>query len=156
MLLQEVVKDWNSGILDIYDDEIKITGFMSSDGLLKYYDHGLNCIFGMGLYPVLQFDVAYIQDNGLWIVMEKGKEIERYQFIPIVKDTLMYKDHKDGNKTKSKVFKIRKCNYTNKYNFRDIDKSLIFGNLECLKDYFQTEYDINLLEIINKLENKNV
>lgn len=157
MLLQEIIKDWNSGILDIYDDKIKTTGFMSSDGLLKYYDHGLNCIFGMGVYPVLQYDIAYAQDNGLWLILEKGKEIGRHQFIPITKGTVTYENLKNKSKVGTKVFTIRKCCYTNKYNFQCVEKSLLFDTLEHLKDYFQSEYDTDLLKIIktsSALENE--
>jgi len=142
MLLQERIEELNSGIINILNNKIEVTGFMSEERLLDYYERGYDCRFSVGLYPKEEFDIAYVKDNALFIIQENGKEIKRYKFIPIKKDTVNYKDI-DG-KTKSKIFTIRQCIYSNQYNYRDNEKSIIFATRSDLESYFINQYGVIL------------
>ena len=146
MLLQESIQELGSGIIDILDDKIRLTGFMSSERLVDYHLHGYDCRFSVGVYPKEKFDITYIRDNALFIILENGVEIIRYQFIPIdkyKKYDLKYKDI--DNKLKSKVITIRRCSYTSKYNYVDTLESIIFDTMEELMTYLKKEYDHDLI-----------
>ena len=142
MLLQERIEELDSGIINILNNKIEITGFMSEERLLDYYERGYDCRYSVGLYPKEKFDIAYIKDNALFIILENNKEIARYKFVPIKKDTVNYKC--DDNKTKSKIFTIRQCIYTNQYNYKDNEKSLLFDTKSELESYFKNQYGVNL------------
>ncbi len=142
MLLQERIQELNSGIINIVNDKIHLTGFMSSERLLDYYNEGYDCRFSIGIYPKENFDIAYIKDNGLFIILKDGQEVNRYEFKQIVNETVKYKD--DNNKLRSKVYTIRYCKYSNKYNYKDSDKSILFDNKKELLAYFFKEYGTNL------------
>lgn len=146
MLLQESIQELGSGIIDILDNKIRLTGFMSSERLVDYYLYDHDCRFSVGVYPKEKFDIAYIRDNALFIILENGVEITRYQFIPIdkyKKYDLKYKDI--DNKPKSKVITIRRCSYTSKYNYVDTLESIIFDTMEELMTYLKKEYDHDLI-----------
>jgi len=85
MLLQESIQELGSGIINVLDNQIRLTGFMCNERLVDYCLHGHDCRFSVGVYPKEKFDIAYIKDNALFIILENGVEIIRYQFIPIGK-----------------------------------------------------------------------
>lgn len=141
-MLQERIEELNSSIIDIYEDKIKLTGFLSAERLLDYYDKGSDCRFSVELYPKEEFDIAYVKDNALVLIMENGKEIHRYKFVPVIKDTINYKDNNNNNR--SRVFTIRHCSFSGKYNYKDIEKSLLFDSKGKLVIYLKFLYDFDL------------
>ena len=143
MLLQERIEELNSVIIDIYENKIKLTGFLSEERLLDFYERGSDCRFSIGLYPKEDFDIAYTKDNSLIIIMDQGNEIQRYKFVPIKKYTINYKDI--DNKNKSRVITIRQCYYTKKYNYRDTEKSILFDSETELKSFCKDEYNYDLI-----------
>lgn len=143
MLLQERIEELNSVIIDIFDNKIELTGFLSDERLLDYYEKGSDCRFSIGLYPKEEFDIAYAKDNAIVIIREYGKEVSRYKFVSIKKDTVNYKDN-DG-KNKSRVYSIRQCYYTGKYNYKDNEKSILFDDETSLKEYFRNEFNSELV-----------
>ncbi len=146
MLLQESIQELGSGIINVLDDKIRLTGFMSSERLVDYHLHGYDCRFSVGVYPKEKFDIAYIRDNALFIILENGVEIIRYQFIPIDKYKKYEIKYKDiDNKPKSKVIMIRRCSYTSKYNYVDTLESIIFDTMEELTTYLKKEYNHDLI-----------
>lgn len=145
MLLQEKIEESNSAIINILDNKVEITGFLSEERLFDYYNKGIDCRFSFGIYSKEAFDIAYIKDNALFVILDGNKEVSRYKFIPIKKDILNYNDTNNNNKTVSKIFTIRKCYFTKKYNYIDTEKSLLFDNESDLLYYFKNEYDHNLI-----------
>lgn len=144
MLLQRCINELNSGIINIFGNKIEITGFLSEERLIDYYDKGYDCRFSIGLYKNEPFNISYIKTNALFIILKNGKEISRHKFIPIKKDIINYKDIKD-NKAKSKMFIIRQCYYTKKYNYIDNKNNLLFNSNINLKEYFKDEYNFDLV-----------
>ncbi|WP_123053371.1 hypothetical protein [Clostridium sp. JN-1] len=43
-----------------------------------------------------------------------------------------------------RTYKIRLCNYTNKYNYKDMDYNLLFDTKDDLLAYFKNRFDLNL------------
>lgn len=144
-LLQEQIEEKGSGIIDINHNHIKLTGFMSPERLFEYYLSGKDCRLSVGIYPVDIFDIAYVQDNALFIVEEDGYEKIRYQFELLLSNTVKYKDKVEDKNYKTKVYSIRKCKYTEKYNYKDMDKSLLFDSKSSLEEYFFNQYRVNLI-----------
>lgn len=142
MQLQERINELNSAIIDIRNNKIHLTGFMSKERLLDYYDKGFDCRFSIGVYPKENYDIAFICDNGLFLILQNGVEVSRYNFIPLKNDTVKYKTE-DG-KLRTKVYTIRYCMHSNKYNYKDIDKSILFNSKEELSNYFLNEYNISI------------
>ncbi|WP_142413100.1 hypothetical protein [Hathewaya massiliensis] len=143
MILQEYIEELGSGILNIKDDKIYLTGFMSPERLYSYYLQGENCIFSQGIYDYEELNFAYIQDNSLFIILKDNVEQSKIQFELIKKSTVKYKN--EENKTFSKVYSIRKCKYTDVYNYRDGDKSILFDTLDELKKYFFGKFNTELI-----------
>lgn len=58
------------------------------------------------------------------------------------KDSIKYKLKDENNKTKtlSKTYLIRKCKFTDLYNYVDLESSLLFDSLEELKSYFKNKF----------------
>ncbi len=144
MLLQERIEELNSGIIDTYKNKIKLTGFLSEERLLDYYNKRLDCRFSVGIYAKENFDIAYVKDNALFIILKEGQEASRYKFTPIKRETINYKDVGD-NKAKSKIVTIRQCCYTNKYNYVDTTKSILFNTELELMNYCKNEYNYKLV-----------
>ncbi len=142
MLLQERIKELDSGIINICNDKIHLTGFMSSERLLDYYEKGHDCRLSIGVYPNEEYNIAYAKDNALFLILEDDIEVSRYDFKPIKNETVKYKD--TDNKQRTKVYTIRYCDYSNKYNYKDIDKSILFNNREELSNFFLIEYNVQL------------
>lgn len=143
MYLQERLIDLNSGIIDKRDNKIFVTGFMSPERLLDFLSTREDCRFSVGVYDIEDYDIAYVKDNSLFVIKENGKEIERYNFVPIFKDVAKFK-HKNDSKTKT--FRIRKCLITNKYCYSDMEVSKVFDDITSVKAYLLNEYSY-LLEI---------
>lgn len=139
MLLQERIEELDSAILDIRD-KIYITGFMSAERLNDYYNKNIQCYLSKGIYEIEDLDFSKIKDNGLFIILKNNIEIEKYQFVPIKKGFVTYKL---ANKKSplTKVYKIRKCNFSNKYNYVDSETSLLFDNYDDLSNYFMNRFN---------------
>jgi hypothetical protein len=141
MYLQERIEELGSGILKFQDSRVCLIGFTCSERLYDYYNNGVLCQFSTGLYDLEPLDFSRIQDNALFIVKNGNKEL-RYQFKLIKKDIVKYKD--EANKQLSKVYSIRECIYTNKFNYKDADVSILFDKKVDLQKYFQDRYSITL------------
>ncbi|MFZ7119482.1 MAG: hypothetical protein ACOWWH_00845 [Eubacteriaceae bacterium] len=145
MLLQPKLEELNSAIFNVCDDHIIVTGFCSEERLTDYYVNEIDCRYSLGLYPKEKYDVAYLKDNALLIVLKEGKEVARHKFVPIKKDIIKFKDPNDDNKLKSHIYYIRTCTHTNKYNYKDTDLSILFDNVENLEDFYFDKFKCNLI-----------
>lgn len=139
MLLQERIEELDSAILNI-KDKVYITGFMSAERLKDYYNKNMQCYLSKGIYEIEDLDFSKVNDNGLFIVLKNNIEIGKYQFVPIKKGSVTYKvPNKKSPLTK--VYKIRKCNFSNKYNYVDSETSLLFDNYDDLSNYFMNRFN---------------
>lgn len=142
MLLQERIEELDSAILDI-KDKVYLTGFMSAERLNDYYNKNIQCYLSKGIYELENLDFSKIKDNAIFIILKNNMEIKKYQFIIIKKGSVTYKV--PGKKSPlTKVYKIRKCNFSNKYNYVDSDTSLLFNNYDDLSNYFMNRFNYNL------------
>lgn len=142
MLVQERIEELNSIIIDVFDDKIKLTGFLSEERLFDYYEKGSECRFSVEVYPKEEFNIAYAKDNAIIILREHGVEIGRYKFIPLKRDTVKYKDIDKNNRSRS--YTIRQCYYTKKFNYKDSEKSILFDDETSLREYFWNEFNSEL------------
>lgn len=143
MLLQERIEELESGILNIKDNNVEVIGFLSPERLNDYYEKGIQCFYSKEFYPNENLNFNKIKDNALFILMDNGKEISRYCFKLLKKETVKFKARNDKNKIvqKSKVYKIRKCTITGKYSYSDADESLIFDSILDLRKYFYSKFN---------------
>lgn len=148
MLLQERIAELGSGILTITNSKVKLIGFTCPERLNDYYSKNIQCYFSVGIYDLESLNFSYIKDNALFIVIDKDNNKQyKYQFKLLKKDSIKYKD--DNKKMLSKVYYIRKCIYTNKYNYKDMDVSVLFDTKEDLIRYFENRFKKSLGEIEN-------
>lgn len=142
-LLQEQLNELGGAIIDVHENYIKLTGFMYPERLLYYLNTGHDCRYSVGVYPKEEYNICDVKDNSLCIIKEKGKEVIRYNFKPIKNDTIKYK--LPGEKIqRSKLYIIRKCSLTDKYNFKDTEKSILFNNEIELRNYFNIQFGKDL------------
>lgn len=143
MFLQERIEELGSGILTITNSKVDLIGFTCPERLNDYYYNNSKCYFSVGIYDLESLDFSRIQNNALFIIDNKDTNtLFKYQFKLLKKDTIKYKDNK--NKALSKVYYIRKCKYTNKYNYKDMDVSVLFDTKEDLSNYFKDKFNCNL------------
>ena len=128
MILQERIEELGSGILTIDNSKVTLIGFTCPERLNDYYIKNIQCFFSMGVYDLEPLDFSFINDDTLFIVNDK-------------KDTVKYKNE---NKFLSKVYKIRKCTYTHKYNYKDAEISLLFDTKKDLIKYFKNRFNNDL------------
>ncbi|QCH27956.1 hypothetical protein [Clostridium tyrobutyricum] len=142
MILQERIEELGSGILTIDNSKVTLIGFTCPERLNDYYIKNIQCFFSMGVYDLEPLDFSFINDDTLFIVNDKNaNKTFKYQFELLKKDTVKYKNE---NKFLSKVYKIRKCTYTHKYNYKDAEISLLFDTKKDLIKYFKNRFNNDL------------
>ncbi|WP_099336445.1 hypothetical protein [Clostridium cadaveris] len=148
MYLQERLEELDSAILDFTKDKnkVNVTGFLFPERLIEYYEKGIQCFFSQGLYDHKDIKIQHVKDNGLFYILKPDDVIEKYQFLVIKKDVVKHK-FRDENGTLryvSRIFKIRKCKFTELYNYIDSETNLLFNSLEELSTFFEKKYDTEL------------
>lgn len=145
MYLQNRIEELESGILDFTDNKVHVTGFLSPERLIDYYEKNINCFFSKGLYGIEDLQFQYIKDNALFIVV-KDNSITKYQFNVIKKDSFQLKTVDENNKTKitTRTYKIRKNEFDDSYNYIDNDTNKIFSNIDQLKNFINIKYNIDI------------
>lgn len=153
MLLQDRIEELGSGVLEITNTNVNLVGFTSAERLEDYYERKIDCHYSQGIYDYEKLDYSRIQDDALFVTIKDGKEISRYQFesLLVIKNEDEFKytevDEDNKKKVKSKVFKIRKCKYTNKYNYIDNNESKLFNSFEQLDEFVFRSFNKHLKEI---------
>lgn len=155
-MLQERIAELGSAILEIKGEKVHILGFMSPERLDDYIKTGSKCFYSQGIYDNRELNFGVIQDNALFIVRKDTKEVEKFQFTPLLKDTIKYKD--ENNKLRTKTYVVRKCNYTNLYNFiareqinnkngkkTSVEENVIFEDKIALTTYFENRFKEKLI-----------
>lgn len=140
MLLQERIEELGSGILTISNSKVELIGFTCPERLYDYYNKNIDCYFSIGIYNLEPLDFSHIQNNALFIVNDRDNNTStKYHYELIKKGVIKYKDK--HNKQFAKVYYIRKCKYTRKFNYKDIDTSITFDTSENLFDYFKNRFN---------------
>lgn len=111
-MLQDVIEELGSAIVNHKGGKVYVDGFYSSDRLKDWLD-GLNCRFSQGLFDEEEVDYSRIQDNSLFVIKRDDQEICRYQYRPIFGGIVKYKM---DNINRTRKFVIRRCEYSKQYN----------------------------------------
>ena len=154
-MLQERITELGSGIIQYKEDKVHLIGFMSPERLEDYYNKNIDCHFSNGIYDKRELNWGKIQDGALFIILnDKDEVICKHQFEVLEKNTIKYKDATNNNR--SKTYYIRKCKYTDVYNFitretmvidgkkTSIEDNRLFGTFEELKGFFNESFDVEL------------
>ena len=139
-MLQDRVNELKSGILDILEDKMYITGFTREEMLESHLAKGIENWSSKGLYDYQDLKFHNIKNNALLILRKDRKEIKRYQYKPIYRDTIQFKDTE--GKMISITFTIRKSSYSDHYHFLAEKISLLFNNKYELDVYLMEQYSI--------------
>lgn len=142
-MLQARIEELGSAILNLKGDIIYIDGFYNCDRLMDYLN-GINCIMSKGIYDYQELDYSRIQDNCLFIIKKDNRELKRYQFIPLFKGIVKYKNVTNGNNI-SRTFTVRHCHFSNQYNLIIFDEdnnkqSLVFNSMQEFRLSFENMF----------------
>ncbi|MGL4761850.1 MAG: hypothetical protein ACRCWG_10420 [Sarcina sp.] len=142
-MLQECIERLNSGILTIKDENVFVLGFDSIERLEDYRNNSINCFSSQGIYNFQNLQWFKIKDNALFILIKDNKEITKYHFDILYKDTIKFKN--ENKKMSSRVLKIRKCRFNNIYNLIVREKKIIdLKEIFIQKSYqFETKEDVS-------------
>lgn len=141
-LLQARIEELGSAILNFKGNIVYIDGFYNRERLLDYLS-GSQCRMSQGLYDYEDLDYSRIQDNCMMIIKQEDKEFKRYQYVPFFKGIVKYINSEKKNA--SRIFTLRKCLYSQRYNIIISDEkskkqSIGFTNIQDLKRNFETLY----------------
>lgn len=139
-MLQDRVNELKSAILDIKEDKVYITGFMSEEMLQLHLTKGSKNWSSMGLYDNKDLEFHNIKNNALFIVKKDDTEVGRYQYKPVFRDTIQFKD--DDGKVLSLTINIRKSQYSEHYHLLTMKESLLFSNNKELDSYLLDKYSV--------------
>ncbi|MFF2876152.1 hypothetical protein ACFVR2_07510 [Gottfriedia sp. NPDC057991] len=143
-MLQERIEELASAILDINENTVSVTGFLFPERLLNYYIDGSDCFSSKGLYPLPDqpLDFSKVKTNALFVILQNGIEQQRIQFNVIKTYTQKYKDQ--TGKPRTKVVSIRKCDFSNQYNYFAMDEARIFATLDECNDFLAERFGSNV------------
>jgi hypothetical protein len=143
-LLQDRISELDSGILNLKEDTVELTGFLSPDRLVDYLK-GVNCFFSFGIYPNSPYEESMSKDDAIFIVNKDDIEIKRWKYIKIYEGIAQLKIN---GLTMDRAIKIRRDSFGNKYQFIGNKENIVFRDYDEMEDYlFNTyEYRINISE----------
>lgn len=141
-MLQERINELASGILTIDGNRVHVMGFKNEKMLMSFLNNNKKNWSSMGLYDFQELNFNSIKNDALFIVMKDGKEIGKYQYVPVYKGTIKYKNS-DGKST-TMVFTIRKSAYSGHYHFLSEKISKLFENKKSIIDYLNREFGVSI------------
>ncbi|MDD2422417.1 MAG: hypothetical protein PHU78_09830 [Heliobacteriaceae bacterium] len=153
-LLQQRIEELGSAIINYRGNLVHIDAFYNSDRLLDYLG-GLNCIQSVGLYDYEEIDYSRIKDNCLLIVKQDDKEVKRFRYAPIFKGTVKFSN--PDKKSMTRVFTLRKCLYSKRYNMIILDEnneklSIVYENMQDVESNFEKMFlNYKLYGLDNKI-----
>ncbi|OZU88631.1 hypothetical protein CIL03_10065 [Virgibacillus indicus] len=139
-MLQDRVNELKSGILNIKGNKAYVTGFMSEEMLQLHLTKGPKNWSSMGLYDNEDLKFHNIKNNALFIVKKNGTEVGRYQYKPVFRDAIQYKDE-DG-KSLSLTINIRKSQYSAHYHLLTTKESLLFSDKDGLDSHLLEKFGV--------------
>lgn len=137
-MLQARINELNSGIINIMGDTVYTLGFFNAHLLHSYETKGMKNWYSIGRYKYEDIEFHSIKSEAVFVLQENGREVARYQFLPILRDKAIYIN--DKRKKASLTFEIRKSAYSSHYNFKTETQSLLLfeSTAEIKKHMFQT------------------
>jgi len=139
-VLQDRINELDSAILDIKGNKVNITGFMSEEMLQLHLTEGSKNWSSMGLYDDEDLEFHNIKNNALFIVNKNGAKARRYQYKPVYREMLQFKDE-DG-KSLSLTINIRKSQYSALYHLSTTKESLLFSCKDDLDSHLLEKYGV--------------
>lgn len=106
VLIQGRISELGSGIIDIHNNKIRLTGFLSPERLHEFLN-GTNCFFSFGLYPNENYNESVSKDDALFIVRENNIEIKRWLYQKRFESSVILKIDGKLSARVIKVFKLR-------------------------------------------------
>lgn len=141
-MLQERINELDSGILTIEGDKVHVVGFSNEKMLLSFLHNNKKNWKLIGLYDLEELHFYNIHNNALIIVIKDGKEIGKYQYVPVYKGTIVYNSEDD--KSTSITFTIRKSVYSNHFHFLSEKISRIFENKESITNHIREKFGASI------------
>ena len=143
-MLQERVNELQSAILDIVEDKVNVIGFTREEMLHLYLQSANGCYSSKEVYNYRDLEFHNINSNALFIIRNNGREIGKYQYKPLLKKRIQFKEVKDNiEKQSSLTFTIRKSIYSNHFHFLTEKTSLLFENRSELDKYLLEKFNFN-------------
>jgi len=139
-VLQDRLNELKSAILNIKGNKVYVMGFMSEDMLQLHLTKGSKNWSSMGLYDDEDIEFHNIKNHALFIVKKNGVEIDRYQYKPIFRDTIQFKD--ENGKILSITINIRKSQYSPHYHLSTTKESMLFCNKGVLDRHLLEKYGV--------------
>lgn len=131
-MLQQRIERLGSGILKFKGNKVHVIGFMNPERLDDYCTKNIDCHYSDGIYPCMDLYWGKVQDNADFILLDENNNIIcRHKFIVLKKDKIKYKEK---GKAKSKTYYIRKCIYTDIYNFIARETKIVNGKKSSIED----------------------
>ncbi|TJZ32248.1 hypothetical protein FA002_24030 [Priestia megaterium] len=140
-MLQNGVNELHSGILDMLGKKVYVTGFTREEMLNSHLDKGIENWSSKGFYDYEDLNFHNIKNNALILVREDGKEVARYQYKPIFRNTIQFKD--EQGKLSSFIFRIRKSTYSEHYHFLTEKISVLFDSKAKLDKHLLEKYGVS-------------
>ena len=141
-MLQTWVNELNSGIINVKGKYVYILGFFNTDRLHFYETSGKDNSCSKSRYKYEEIEFHDIKSGATIVLEEDGKEMGRYQFLSILRDTLNYVDENDEARTMT--FEIRKSTHSSHYNFRAKSQALLFEDILAVSNYLLETYNYKL------------
>ncbi|MGK8429882.1 hypothetical protein [Bacillus cereus] len=141
-MLQERINELESGILNLDGDRVHVTGFKSEKMLMSFLNNNKKNWSFKGMYDIHEMNFHNIKNSALIIVVKGGKEIGKYQYIPVYKSLIKY-DNQDGKST-SMTFTIRKSVYSKHYHFLSEKMSRVFESKELITNFLKEEFGASI------------
>ncbi len=138
-MINERLAELGGAILKIDGDKFHVTGFMYPERLEDYYHRNINCFYSHGIYPISDIDYSVLQDDAIIIVIDENGNKKMSQFKVLKKDKVKYKT--EDKKYLTRVYTIRRCKYTNVYNLKLTDESILFDTKEELQEEFYKRFN---------------
>lgn len=106
---------------------------MSEERLKSFLNKNIQNWYSKGVYDYENIHFHNIKNNALFIVQKDGKEINRYQYVPIDKKSILIKNQ--NGKSTTITYTIRKNTYSDNHHFSSKYLSILFNNKVELDDY---------------------
>lgn len=137
-MINERLSELGGAILKIQGNNFHVTGFMYPERLEDYCYRNINCFYSQGIYPLYEIDYSILQDNAIVIIIDENNNEKKVCFEVLKKDSVKYKS--ENKKYLTKVYEIRKCKYTNTYNLKLTDESILFSTYSELQKEFYIRF----------------
>lgn len=139
-LLQTRINELDSAILNFKENKVYITGFYNDSQLMSHLNNGVENWSSKGIYDLRSVNFNSIRSNALFIILENGVTVSKYQFKVLLK-RLVSNRNKKGKIT----ITIRKNIFGEDYGILTEEKDYSFANKFELESFLLKEYKDEIL-----------